>query len=765
MSTLSDITKLETEVLKKMKLEAKFHYDPEHSENLLFLSPLVLLEDYDLKKGGYKDYGAKKVLGRVIKDILERKDAVLFRVPEVIYLHMGYGKNSKNKKGKMALTAEEGEVWRSYLDLSRFARLTSSGESTFDGLEEEEPMEVSLATEDDTQTHDKSRNFPKNLVPPCNSGLQIHLKGRYVLLFSILLMFFEKKKKKEENRSDSEEAKIGPNKISDFMLFWILPYLLNFNHSKVQEVKKHYERRGGNFLEFVKRSPFDVIYESFAPCSVSDEHRDVVLERYKDYYGTDQLRREYELFKTSDGTPLILVPIRYIIKDMPVTLEDIGKNWREMGDTTLFAEFMNLFIKDRDMQEDFLYYSLKDLKYRQTIDFAVLLPDEETFNELIGPLQRESAEYFVRPSQTGRSLIPPHTALLKYPQKDLTVCFSFFQGIRSDQVASLFRAIGAQYMDHFTLAVLHGLCHNHIDSDFGVGNLCSVFRARKFSFNGTNGEREDDLNFAETIGRFCETEFPETYAQWEETVKEDEAVKKIMQKTIESLEIGPKFIRDSDLTVMYTTKSNSKRLCKAFAAPLASSEEMVKSVVNLNGCLLSKLSQCGRKNNTSVVLAIKDTCDGCKLPHLKPAIKKIITHFLRAVIVAGLPNVYTVEPGEEDRENIECDSSSDEDLDDQVEQTSSNTGQKKGHPSNAELETLSHGIDTKWKSLARRLGFSEPEITGFHKDNEEYIEKCYQMLLVWKQRKASSATKKDLCDALCHYLVGRRDLAEALSCY
>ena len=53
----------------------------------------------------------------------------------------------------------------------------------------------------------------------------------------------------------------------------------------------------------------------------------------------------------------------------------------------------------------------------------------------------------------------------------------------------------------------------------------------------------------------------------------------------------------------------------------------------------------------------------------------------------------------------------------------------------------------------------------FHKDNEEYIEKCYQVLLGWKQRNASSEIYTNLYGALCHNLVGRQDLAEKLCCY
>ena len=47
-------------------------------------------------------------------------------------------------------------------------------------------------------------------------------------------------------------------------------------------------------------------------------------------------------------------------------------------------------------------------------------------------------------------------------------------------------------------------------------------------------------------------------------------------------------------------------------------------------------------------------------------------------------------------------------------------------------------ISDKWKALGRRLGFGESELIGFHKNNEEYEEKGYAMLLVWKQRRPES---------------------------
>jgi len=90
---------------------------------------------------------------------------------------------------------------------------------------------------------------------------------------------------------------------------------------------------------------------------------------------------------------------------------------------------------------------------------------------------------------------------------------------------------------------------------------------------------------------------------------------------------------------------------------------------------------------------------------------------------------------------------------------------KEGTPSNEELETLSQKIAEGWKPLGRRLEMDESKLTAFDKENEEYSEKPYKMLLFWKQREGSAATYQVLHDALCHPLVNRRDLAEEICGY
>ena len=78
--------------------------------------------------------------------------------------------------------------------------------------------------------------------------------------------------------------------------------------------------------------------------------------------------------------------------------------------------------------------------------------------------------------------------------------------------------------------------------------------------------------------------------------------------------------------------------------------------------------------------------------------------------------------------------------------------------SNDDLEHLSMEIES-WLPLARRLRFSRVKILAFNA-YEDVRESVYRMLIAWKAREGSHATYRVLYDALCHELVGRRDLAE-----
>ncbi|KAL9978787.1 hypothetical protein ACROYT_G016347 [Oculina patagonica] len=89
---------------------------------------------------------------------------------------------------------------------------------------------------------------------------------------------------------------------------------------------------------------------------------------------------------------------------------------------------------------------------------------------------------------------------------------------------------------------------------------------------------------------------------------------------------------------------------------------------------------------------------------------------------------------------------------------------KEGSPSEDELEKLSLRLGNSWEKLGRRLRFHEGEMTGFHKNNEEYDKKALSMLFEWKKKMGSDATYEVLRAALCHELVNRRDLAEEFCC-
>ena len=89
---------------------------------------------------------------------------------------------------------------------------------------------------------------------------------------------------------------------------------------------------------------------------------------------------------------------------------------------------------------------------------------------------------------------------------------------------------------------------------------------------------------------------------------------------------------------------------------------------------------------------------------------------------------------------------------------------RNGIPSDAELLNLSSELGTKWKNLARALGIPEAHIEVVDEENRKVVEKCYNVLLLWKQGSGHQATYEALEAGLCHSVVLRRDLAEKY-CY
>ena len=77
---------------------------------------------------------------------------------------------------------------------------------------------------------------------------------------------------------------------------------------------------------------------------------------------------------------------------------------------------------------------------------------------------------------------------------------------------------------------------------------------------------------------------------------------------------------------------------------------------------------------------------------------------------------------------------------------------------------MSAKLATKWKVLARVLGFDEDSIEVIEHDYKNVVERSYQSLLIWKRDQGVKANYELLETGLRDSLVGRRDLAEEF-CY
>lgn len=298
-------------------------------------------------------------------------------------------------------------------------------------------MEVAITfpEQEDTQAYEFEKGDAEDLVDPNKSGLKRWVKGSYLLLFSILLIFFEKKESSSLADSKYKGEKIGANKISDFLAFWILPYLLNFTHQKVNAINAYHRRKceEESAPEFtvptVKKSAMDIIKDALLSCQVPTELEKIIIDKYRLYYGTKALECKYSLPATRANTPIILVPLQYKVTDMPVAIEDLGTRWREIGDVHLVDEFISKFIESEPIQTDFLH-SFGYLKDLNGTDYAVLLPDMQTFSELIGDIEEEHPDIFqhIPVPKQGRNLVAPRRGVVKHTERNLSVCFSYFQG-------------------------------------------------------------------------------------------------------------------------------------------------------------------------------------------------------------------------------------------------------------------------------------------------------------------------------------------------
>ena len=87
-------------------------------------------------------------------------------------------------------------------------------------------------------------------------------------------------------------------------------------------------------------------------------------------------------------------------------------------------------IKSREIQRD-VFYSLPLLTSRQDVDYAIILPNEDTFHKVIDDLSERSHDYFIPPKvypKGGCETIVPSIGLVTTREKHLSVCFSYIQG-------------------------------------------------------------------------------------------------------------------------------------------------------------------------------------------------------------------------------------------------------------------------------------------------------------------------------------------------
>ena len=412
MPSLSEITRLPYGDLQEtLQLEPNQKYARDEPDHLMFMTPTVAIEDADLREGGANEIGAKELLGRVTKRIIESGDSSLFEVPEITSTHLGYAKQSRNKENRRAITNEEGKHW---LEMLSYKQNSQDQENS--GAIQDMVAVSAEFTPEDVETH--------------LSGLKEPQKGSFLLLLSIFLIFFEKTNTVPSVR---RTATVGLNKISDFLVFWTLPFLMNYSSRKVQEIIKHGKRTIGENFSIPSVETFTVENVVKGACQDA-EHAKKLLSVFKRIIGTDPIKEEYCLIN-SEGSPIIFIPIEYQVTKMPARIEDLGRKetWQKLGDVKLAQEFIERFVEDRDIQRDF-FHDISQLKYRQGIDFGIILPDEETFAHFVNHVNDESPDCLSESKSIECRGIKAKWAVIKSSKTDIKVCFSFIQGMyeRSD---------------------------------------------------------------------------------------------------------------------------------------------------------------------------------------------------------------------------------------------------------------------------------------------------------------------------------------------
>lgn len=219
--------------------------------------------------------------------------------------------------------------------------------------------------------------------------------------------------------------------------------------------------------------------------------------------------------------------------------------------------------------------------------------------------------------------------------KSLTcIWYILFPGRDAQSVSRMVRLVSSNRLNSFTLVVVYGSCCHAQDSKCKLLSLYPVKGCIKYTFQDSE-ELFEELK--EGVGKFSYLEFPESFKSLKQAIEGDKAVKKMFLENT-SLNLSfPMFVRGESLEVGFAKSKDETKLKNHLALCLMAQESYRVRVANLDGCLLSRLSR--KSGRVGVVVAINDTLEpyGSLLANLQNAMRRVITHFTRAVVVAGLP--------------------------------------------------------------------------------------------------------------------------------
>ena len=215
----------------------------------------------------------------------------------------------------------------------------------------------------------------------------------------------------------------------------------------------------------------------------------------------------------------------------------------------------------------------------------------------------------------------------------------------SKSIAATFHALGSQYVDHRTIAILHGTVLNDSDPQFRVGNIHPVRAADKI-VKGENGKlcrsgksknhKKHVINFLSGRGQFSAIDFPLTYLKWEKEVEKIDVIR--------NTDLKPRYEYDTPVKCLYIASSVPDSLRENILPGIRNSKEPEKfpyRVLNQNGCAIKLLAGYAGKDRLSLLLALKDYAGKFRktlgVRKYDATLQQVVKYFTMAVITAGLP--------------------------------------------------------------------------------------------------------------------------------